>query len=355
MDMKNGILTKIGMGVTALALAGLMTGCGGGGGGGTTTTDTTTPTPEPTLDVAPVIILNGAEDVTVETGYLYTELGATATDDEDGTLDVVIEGSVDTQTPNTYIIKYSVTDSGNNYVEKLRYVTVSDTTDANKTIVSLLAVYSQGSIDMYGDGVLARIQHVVALANEVNKASQVNLKYELAHVQQYDINDTDSSYDVLMAVTADTNLSTLRDTHGADQVITFKTTSNDGYCGMAWQNGDAQKDYGFSNVSIDCYDSATAHELGHNMGLAHAKIQGETPPVRSYAYGWGEDSEFITIMSYWNYFASTAYPKEALVYSNPNLDCYGFACGVDIGLPDEAYGAQAIRELMDTVAGYTVP
>lgn len=343
------------MSITALMII-ILSGCGGSSGGEEPIQEPPIqelPIQEPKVDTPPTIALNGPEDMTIETGYPYTELGAEATDEEDGSLGVTIEGNVDTSTPNTYVVKYSVVDSGGNSAEKFRYVTVSEGDDTNMTIVSLLAVYSQGSADLYGDGITTRIHHLVALSNEINKKSEIALKYELAHIQQYNIDDNGDIGVVLETLTADSNLSALRDEVGADQVLSYKALNNDGYCGMAWVNDHAYKDYGFASVNIDCPDTTTAHELGHNMGLSHARIQGGTPPLKNYAYGWGIDSEFVTIMSHGDYFSSTVWPKEALVYSNPDLDCYGYACGVEIGLPDEAYAAQAIRELMDTVAGFS--
>ena len=63
----------------------------------------------------PVILLTGGSIVNIEEGTPYNEsdYGYSATDNEDGDItdDVVITGSVDHTTPNTYTLSYDVTDS----------------------------------------------------------------------------------------------------------------------------------------------------------------------------------------------------------------------------------------------------
>ena len=64
----------------------------------------------------PVITLNGNSVVNLNVGDTYNELGATATDVEDGDLtgSIVVTGSVDTNTAGTYQLFYNVQDNENN-------------------------------------------------------------------------------------------------------------------------------------------------------------------------------------------------------------------------------------------------
>jgi len=75
---------------------------------------------------APVILLNGDAVMTIELGGMYTEDGATATDDEDGDLTALIitEGTVNTDSAATYIITYSVSDAAGNPASATREVNV---------------------------------------------------------------------------------------------------------------------------------------------------------------------------------------------------------------------------------------
>ena len=68
--------------------------CGGGGGSSSTpaTQDPITPAPDTTK---PVISLNGEASLSIEQGATYTEANATAMDAVDGSVDVVITGTVD--------------------------------------------------------------------------------------------------------------------------------------------------------------------------------------------------------------------------------------------------------------------
>lgn len=85
----------------------------------TTTPDTT----------SPVITLNGDVSMTLNVADTYAELGATATDNIDTKVNVIITGAVDTTTAGTYTIHYNATDvAGNQATEVLRTVTVNAVT-----------------------------------------------------------------------------------------------------------------------------------------------------------------------------------------------------------------------------------
>ena len=74
----------------------------------------------------PVIKLNGSATMTLTVGDTFTDPGATASDNVDGdiTSKITKSGTVDTSTPGTYTIVYSVTDSAGNKTTKKRTVRV---------------------------------------------------------------------------------------------------------------------------------------------------------------------------------------------------------------------------------------
>lgn len=82
---------------------------------------------EPPDKVAPVISLNGSSTVSLVEGESYIEAGATAEDDKDGDLTEAIAtyGEVDTRTPGTYAITFSVSDLSGNSTKATRTVIVS--------------------------------------------------------------------------------------------------------------------------------------------------------------------------------------------------------------------------------------
>lgn len=87
------------------------------------------------FDVAPSITLNGSSSLVVVTGDPYVELGATATDTEDGNLtgSIVTSGTVNTAVPGTYPLNYEITDSFGNKRSVSRSVVVS-----TRPVISLL-------------------------------------------------------------------------------------------------------------------------------------------------------------------------------------------------------------------------
>jgi subtilisin family serine protease len=108
-----------------------------------------------------MISLTGANPqiIKVDTVYseqvdtVYSELGATASDDEDGDITdsiVIDSSSVDTTNPGSYGVTYEVTDSAENTVLVIRTVIVQDNTmpvitlvGANPQIIEVDTVYSE--------------------------------------------------------------------------------------------------------------------------------------------------------------------------------------------------------------------
>ena len=78
--------------------------------------------------VAPVITLNGSNPMSVSQGSVFTDPGATATDNVDGSVAVTASGSVNTAVPGTYILTYTATDVAGNSTSTDRTVNVVDAT-----------------------------------------------------------------------------------------------------------------------------------------------------------------------------------------------------------------------------------
>ena len=96
----------------------------------------------------PVISLVGSASVDVERTNAYSDLGATATDNIDGTItsSIVTVSSVDITTPGTYTVTYDVNDAaGNAAVKVTRIVTVADTTPPGLTVANLSLNVADGA------------------------------------------------------------------------------------------------------------------------------------------------------------------------------------------------------------------
>ncbi len=66
-------------------------------------------------DDFPGIVLNGLSQVSIQKDATYNEPGATATDDKDGELEVIVSGSVNSAISGTYLITYSAIDDGTTF------------------------------------------------------------------------------------------------------------------------------------------------------------------------------------------------------------------------------------------------
>ena len=91
---------------------------------------------------APVITLNGASTLNIEQGTNYTDAGATATDNLDGSILVSQRGSVEINTVGVYIISYTAVDSAGNAASATRRVNVIAppvvTPDTSAPLISLI-------------------------------------------------------------------------------------------------------------------------------------------------------------------------------------------------------------------------
>ncbi|KFA33152.1 hypothetical protein KWI_0121495 [Xanthomonas vasicola pv. vasculorum NCPPB 206] len=237
-------------------------------------------------------------------------------------------------------------------------------------VVDVLVGYTPGLVRELGsvDAVNTRINYLVAVTNRAYIDSQVNGRLRLIGTQQ--VNYTDSTTDVaalqdLTEASGSSSLAALhstRDTQGADLVTLLRPYSaNQGACGMAWLNGGRLQSYnsnmqgsGYSAVSDGadeeagnyCEDITFAHEIGHNLGLAHDKAD-SGPGAFTYAYGWRQtldEGSFNTIMAY------AADDQERVPYfANPHITlCNDNPCG-DV---DEADQTRALNITMPIAADF---
>ena len=108
------------------------TGCGGGGGSQGSVTS-----PSPVSDtIAPVITLLGDTRVEIDEGTSFSDPGATANDNVDGTVSVSVSGAVGSE-PGTYTLVYSATDSAGNQSQVSREVVVV-ARDSTPPVISLI-------------------------------------------------------------------------------------------------------------------------------------------------------------------------------------------------------------------------
>ncbi len=87
--------------------------------------------------VAPIVTLQGDEEVEVILDSIYTDAGATANDDVHGMMTPIMSGSVDTSVLGTYTIIYTATDAAGNTGSATRTIEVVNAPDTTAPVVTL--------------------------------------------------------------------------------------------------------------------------------------------------------------------------------------------------------------------------
>jgi hypothetical protein len=236
---------------------------------------------------------------------------------------------------------------------------------AGNSVIDVLVIYNPSFVIATGNAQGA-IASVIATANQAMLDSNVPLTFRVVATQQFNISDADDNDVLLQKITYPsdprlvsssfsdptyTGLPALRTQYGADLVVAIRQFGpSQTSCGIAWLldqlgSGTAQAisesapdayavvSYGqyqvTSNEYFLCDQVTTAHEMGHNLGLAHdyahAQLSDGTHPAAfPYSYGYGFVNGFATIMAA-NYISPATVVAK---YSSPNLTCLGSPCGV---------------------------
>lgn len=218
--------------------------------------------------------------------------------------------------------------------------------DAQAATVDLLVLYDAHSASYFNGQVETAMQNWVAQINNAYRDSNVDIQLRLAGAVAHEQAGADMEA-VLTGLRANSTAVGLRAQYGADFVTQLHKT---GECGIGYFS--VSSGWAWNVVGPDCGPLTMAHELGHNMGLAHSRKQGDTTGTR-YAYGLGHgvDGLFGTIMSYSWLYTNRASGRVAR-FSNPDISCLGVPCGVPEGQPTQANAALALNNVRNEIAAF---
>lgn len=209
--------------------------------------------------------------------------------------------------------------------------------------VDLLVLYDNFSKNYFGGDPQTAMNSWVNQMNAAYADSQIDVQLRLVGVREMEQAGADMSA-VLGNLRLNNAAIALRDQLGADFVSQLHQT---GACGVGYVAVD--KNWTWNVTAPGCGPIVMAHELGHNMGLNHSRKQGNQSGARfRYGVGYGVDNVFVDIMAYAGVFNTTRVSR----FSNPNLTCRGLPCGIAAGQENEAYGALAIHNVRDEIAGF---
>lgn len=224
-------------------------------------------------------------------------------------------------------------------------------THAGQAFVNVLFVYPDSLVDIYPDNLHQRFDEVLAKTNQIYRNSDV--KITLKNVGAIKVKYPDNKD----AVTALYDLTYLKNDRfyevhkqryllGADLVIFARAAKTSNLGGFSWINGyngiiSDFVGFMYSYISIDHYNYVAAHEIGHNFGLRHSRLQDPfIGATFDYALGYGLKEKYITIMAHRSSFNTE---NKVYLFSNPKLTCENSPCGVDAS--NTSQGANAALAL----------
>jgi peptidyl-Asp metalloendopeptidase len=231
------------------------------------------------------------------------------------------------------------------------------------SVIDVLVVYTPAAKAAAGGpaAMLAEVSLAVAETNTGYANSNVVQRLRLAGAAEVSYTESGDIAEDLDRLTApgDGSLDgvhALRDTYQADLVSLVTDTPSSPYCGVAWLMSGIDPGFGsyaFSVVELACMTGyySFGHELGHNMGLNHARGDYATTPVGAFPYSFGYKHPshlFRTVMAY---NCPVSCPR-VLHFSNPNVTYGGSPTGVGAASASSAYNAMSLDNTRATVAGW---
>ncbi|TQV75272.1 hypothetical protein FLL45_10070 [Aliikangiella marina] len=203
-----------------------------------------------------------------------------------------------------------------------------------------------------------KINQLISFSNQVFSQNGIDITLRLVGTRNLGNYQITPSSSWLNAVTNSSWVNGIRDDWRADMVAVLGVGESAGQpglisCGIAWvgqgSNGNlysSQSGKMYSITAVDCGATTFVHELGHNMGNAHSRKQGDTSGgVYVDGMGHGVQNLFASIMAYPHVFGSaTQYDY----FANPNWSVSGQPYGIN----GQAYGWKTINATKRSISRF---
>ena len=205
----------------------------------------------------------------------------------------------------------------------------------------------------------ALIDLAVAETNTAYSRSAVIPRLRLVHQEEVSYSESGDFSTDLNRLTNPSdgfmdNVHTLRNVYGADLVsLIIEGTS---LCGLGWlmtTESNSFQTFAFSVVARICATGnfTFGHELGHNMGLQHDRMDAPSDGVFPFSHGYVDiPNSFRDIMGVQP--ASCPGCIRIQNFSNPNVTFNGHPTGVSQASPDSADAAASLNATRFTVANW---